>query len=104
MQIKQKRLKRTGIAISFYMQSGAILLFIGYFLEKNIKILIMGAILLFLNIVCIGLIFFRWSKHHELQSGMKYAFLHNKIENSLFKHCTMMAIMLNELYCSKNVL
>lgn len=85
MQIKQKRLKRTGIAISFYMQSGAILLFIGYFLEKNIKILIMGAILLFLNIVCIGLIFFRWSKHHELQSGMKYAFLHNKIENSLIQ-------------------
>lgn len=99
LQIKQKRIVRTIIALNFYLLCGVILLLIGYRYVRIKSFLTVGVILLpfviFGNLVVVLL----RMKHHELKKGRKYAKLHTKIENSLIQ-----ALYDDGYYVKRNVL
>ena len=69
LQIKQKRIVRTIIALNFYLLCGVILLLIGYRYVRIKSFLTVGVILLpfviFGNLVVVLL----RMKHHELKKG-----------------------------------
>ena len=85
LQIKQKRIVRTIIALNFYLLCGVILLLIGYRYVRIQSFLTVGVILL--PFVILGNLVFvlLWMNHHELKKGRKYAKLHTKMENSLMQ-------------------